>query len=44
LKTTNISNDPKTKEVKQLLQDVSDEELTDFQQQTEDMGDILMTN
>lgn len=42
--TTNISNDPKTKEVKQLLQDVSDEELTDFQQQTEDMGDILMTN
>ena len=42
--TTALSNDAKTKEVKQLLQDVSDEELSDFQQQTEDMGDILMTN
>ena len=34
----------KSKEVQELLQDVSEEELKDFQEQTEDLGDVLMTN
>jgi hypothetical protein len=37
-----ISN--KIDEVKTLLQDISDEELKDFQEQTEDLEDVLMTN
>lgn len=35
---------PATEEVKQLLKDVPDQELIDFQQQSEDIGDVLMTN
>ena len=42
--TSTASADVRKTEVKNLLQDVSEEELSDFEQQTEDMGDILMTN
>lgn len=42
--TSTASTDVKNTEVKNLLQDVSAEELSDFEQQTEDMGDILMVN
>lgn len=34
----------KSDEVKNLLQDISDEELKDFQEQSEDIHDVLMTN
>jgi SepF-like predicted cell division protein (DUF552 family) len=37
-------NIQKQSEVKELLQGVSDEELKDFQEQTEDIEDVLMTN
>lgn len=37
-------NTPKTNELKDLLKDVSDEELKDFQQQSEDIEDVMMTN
>lgn len=33
-----------TAEVKTLLQGISEEELSSFQEQTEDIGDVLMTN
>lgn len=33
----------KTNEIKELLKDISDEELKDFQQQNEDIEDILLT-
>ena len=39
-----INVDSKSQEVKELLKDVSDQELKDFQQQTEDVQDVLMTN
>lgn len=42
--TAEVNSDNKSKEIKQLLQDVSDEELKDFQEQTEDLQDVLMTN
>ena len=42
--TAQVSTDKKTDEVKNLLQGISDEELKDFQEQTEDVQDILMTN
>lgn len=42
--TAGINTDDKSKEIKALLQDVSDEELKDFQEQTEDLQDVLMTN
>ncbi len=42
--TAQINTDNKTEEVKNLLQGVSDEELKDFQEQTEDIQDVLMTN
>lgn len=42
--TAQISADNKSKEVQQLLSDLSDEELRDFQQQSEDVEDVLMTN
>jgi hypothetical protein len=42
--TAQVSIDNKTDEVKNLLQGISDEELKDFQEQTEDLGDVLMTN
>jgi len=41
--TAQVSTDNKT-EVKNLLQGVSDEELKDFQEQTEDVQDVLMPN
>lgn len=34
----------KSDEIKNLLKDISDEELKDFQEQTEDIQDIMMTN
>jgi hypothetical protein len=42
--TAEVNTEIKSKEVKQLLQDISDEELKDFQEQTEDIEDVLMTN
>lgn len=41
--TAQVSPDNKLT-IKELLQDVSEEELMDLQEQTEDIGDILMTN
>ena len=37
-------NTDKSNEVKELLQGVSDQELNDLQEQTEDIQDVLMTN
>ena len=34
----------KSAEVKNLLQGISEDELKDFEEQTEDLGDVLMTN
>ena len=42
--TAQESIDTKTDEIKNLLQGVSDAELKDFQEQTEDVQDVLMTN
>ena len=42
--TAQVNTDNKADEVKNLLKDVSDEELKDFQEQTEDVADVLMTN
>ena len=42
--TAQINTDNKPDEVKKLLQGISDEELKDFQEQTEDIQDVLMTN
>ncbi|MBI5859108.1 MAG: hypothetical protein HZB42_15850 [Sphingobacteriales bacterium] len=42
--TADVNADSKTKEIKELLRDISDEELKDFQEQTEDLQDVLMTN
>ncbi|HUR65161.1 MAG TPA: hypothetical protein VMZ03_02320 [Chitinophagaceae bacterium] len=42
--TVEVNTTDKTKEIQQLLQDVSEEELKSFQQQTEDIEDVLMTN
>lgn len=42
--TAQVNPENKSKEVKELLEDVSDEELKDFQEQTEDLGDVLMTH
>ena len=42
--TAQINADNKKEEVKELLQGVSAEELKDFQEQTEDIQDVLMTN
>ncbi len=42
--TAEVNTDNKSKEIKELLQGVSDEELKDFQEQTEDLQDVLMTN
>jgi len=39
-----ISIDNKSDEVKNLLQGISDDELKDFQEQTEDVQNVLMTN
>ena len=41
--TVQVSPDTKTN-IEQLLEDVSEEELKDLQEQTEDIEDILMTN
>ena len=38
------ANPATNSEVKKLLQGISEEELTDFQEQTEDFQDVLMTN
>lgn len=42
--TAQVNPDNKSKEIQQLLQDLSEEELKDFQEQTEDLGEVLMTN
>ena len=42
--TAQVDIDNKTKEVKNLLKGISDEELKDFEEQTEDIEDVLMTN
>lgn len=42
--TVQVNTDNKSKEIKRLLQDVSEEELKDFQEQTEDLEGVLMTN
>lgn len=42
--TVQVKPDNKSKEIQQLLQDVSEEELKDFQEQTEDIEEVLMTN
>lgn len=42
--TVRVNTDNKSNEVKDLLQGVSEEELKDFQEQTEDIQDVLMTN
>jgi hypothetical protein len=42
--TARINPDNKSNEVKDLLKGISDEELKDFQEQTEDIEDVLMTN
>lgn len=44
--TAQVNTDNKSKEIKQLLQDIPEEELKDFQEQTEDLGlgEISMTN
>jgi hypothetical protein len=39
-----VTTDNKSKDVEQLLQDVPEQELKDFVQQTEDVQDVLMTN
>ncbi len=42
--TAQVNTETKSKEIQQLLQDVSDEELKDFREQTEDVREVLMTN
>jgi len=42
--TAQVNTDVKSQEIKQLLQGIPDEELKDFQQQTEDIEDVLMTD
>lgn len=42
--TAQVNSDNKSKEIQQLLKDVSESELKDFQEQTEDLEDVLMTN
>ena len=42
--TAQVSTDNKSAEVKNLLQGISEDELKDFEEQTEDLGDVLMTN
>lgn len=42
--TAKLNTESKSKEIKQLLQDIPEEELKDFQEQTEDMEGVLMTN
>ena len=42
--TVQLNPDNKSNEVKDLLQGISDEELKDFQEQTEDIEDVLMPN
>jgi len=42
--TAQVNPDTKSKEIQQLLQGVSEKELKDFQEQTEDIEDVLMTN
>lgn len=41
--TVQVSNPEKTEEIKTLLEGVSEEELKDLQQQTEDLEDVLST-
>ncbi len=43
-KETAQINTSKKNEVKELLKDISDDELNDFQQQSEDIEDVMMTN
>jgi hypothetical protein len=42
--TAQVNNAAKTSEIKSLLQGISEEELKAFEQQTEDLGEVLMTD
>lgn len=42
--TAQVSPDNQSTEIQKLLQDVSDEELKNFQEQSEDVEEVLMTN
>jgi hypothetical protein len=42
--TVQVDNDKKSDEVKNLLIGISEEELKDFKEQSEDLEDVLMTN
>jgi hypothetical protein len=42
--TAQVNNPAKTAEIKSLLQGISEEELKDFQEQTEDLEDVLTTD
>jgi hypothetical protein len=42
--TVQVDNDKRSDEVKNLLQGISEEELNDFKEQSEDLEDVLMTN
>jgi hypothetical protein len=42
--TVQVENDKKSDEVKILLEGISEEELDDFKEQSEDLEDVLMTN
>ena len=42
--TVKVKTDNRSKEIQQLLQDIPEEELKKFQQQTEDIEEVLMTN
>lgn len=42
--TAQVTPNKPSNEIQQLLQDVSEEELKDFREQTEDLGEVLMTN
>ena len=42
--TARVNIDDKSNDVKDLLKGISDEELKDFQEQSEDIQDVLMTN
>lgn len=42
--TAKVTPNKPSNEIQQLLQDVSEEELKDFREQTEDVGEVLMTN
>ena len=42
--TAKVKTDNRSKEIQQLLQDIPEDELKNFQEQTEDIEEVLMTN